>query len=186
MGVSIVIPTRRSDVPLEALKTLYNQSYTDLDIIIVPDRGKGANWARNRGFKQVINEYVIFSDYDILWEPEAIEKMVLSIGESSYCYGWSIIDGKTIGRRDFDYELLKESNYIPTPCLIKSSDFVGFDEKVQRFQDWDLWLSMGKQGFYGKFIDVKIFETTLSPKGITNGGIPLKESVELIKKKHKL
>lgn len=153
---------------------------------------KGANWARNEGFKQVDTEYVLFSDDDINWFPHALQCLYDALQENplaSYSYGHFNVNnngeyGMTEGDREFDAHYLLEKNFVTTMSMIRSADFPGFDESIKRFQDWDLWLTMLRQGMEGVYCKKLIF-TTEERLGITNT-VPLDESVAVIKKKHLL
>lgn len=149
------------------------QTYQDFKIVIVPDQGKGAPWARNEGFKQCDTEFVIFSDNDIQWKENAIEVMMETLRHfhrASYCYGRFKVDDTLWGHQMFDPIKLLTQNYISTMSLIRSEDFRlcgGFDESLKGFQDWDLWLNLlinhKKRGVYcNEFIF-----TTEARKGIS-------------------
>ena len=65
-----------------------------------------------------------------------------------------------------------------------------FDEKLQRLQDWDVWLTMLEQGKRGIYCDDLIFTTQIKP-GITydKNLNPFKnheEARQVISKKHNL
>lgn len=101
--VSVVIPTHnRSDLIARAIKSVQNQTYKDLEIIIVSDGStddtksvveslaqddnrmrfieyhpaKGGNVARNTGIEASNGEYIAFLDDDDEWLPEKLEKQV--------------------------------------------------------------------------------------------------------------
>lgn len=170
------------------LKSLATQSFRDFSTIVVPDQGKGASWARNAGFKSVKSEYVLFSDNDIEWRPDALETMMYSLRRfpsASYAYGRYKIGDLIIGHQLFDPIALLKNNYISTMSIIRSKDFCGFDEKLKRFQDWDLWLTMLKKGKRGVYCNELIFETPLR-EGISIGGQAMIEALKAISDKHLL
>lgn len=43
--------------------------------------------------------------------------------------------------------------YINTAALIRKEHFLGFDEKLKKFQDWDLWLTMSEAGHSGVWLN---------------------------------
>ena len=192
MKLSVVIPHRKGSDCKVTLDSLAKQTFKDFKIIMVEDTDKkGANWARNEGFKQVDTEYVLFSDDDINWMPYALETLYNALQGTlaSYSYGHFNVNvngeyGLTEADREFDPHLLLERNFISTMSMIRSADFLGFDESIKRFQDWDLWLTMLRQGMEGVYCRKLIF-TTEERMGITNT-VPLDESVAVIKKKHLL
>ena len=155
------------------LQSLQNQTYSDFKTIVVPDQGKGANWARNEGFKSCDTEYVLFSDNDINWKPNALEVMVETqkyFKRASYTYGRFKVDETIWGHQMFDPLKLLTENYISTMSLLRSDDFRlcgGFDESLKGFQDWDLWLNLlinhKKRGIYCN----ELIFTTEPRKGIS-------------------
>lgn len=110
-SVSAVIPTRnRPALVLQAVKSALDQSYTDLEIIVVidgPDASteaalgaiadsrlrvltlpvnSGAATARNIGVKAARGKWIAFLDDDDEWLPEKIAKQVKVATESKYRY----------------------------------------------------------------------------------------------------
>ncbi len=155
--------------------------------MVISDKGKGANWARNKGFKQVDTEYVLFSDNDIKWRQGVIPELLEALEENpdaSYSYGSYMMNGDLYCNISYDYDKLKKFNYISTMSLIRAKDFPGFDEKIERFQDWDLWLTMAKKGQFGVHCGEILFDTEVKD-GIThNGKLDSSEAQSIIKSKH--
>lgn len=157
--ITIVIPHRQdvedAQVTLDSLKL---QTYQNFKIVIVPDQNRGANWARNEGFKQCDTEFVLFSDNDITWKPNALEVLMGTLRHfhrASYAYGRFKIGENIWGHQMFNPVRLLTANYISTMSLIRSEDFKlsgGFDENIKGYQDWDLWLNLlinhNKRGVY--------------------------------------
>lgn len=187
--ISIIIPNRETENPYETLKSLRNQIMGQ-EVIVVYDEGKGANWARNRGAELAAGEYLLFSDNDVVWEPEALFHLYHTLKNdkrgASYCYGWYEMEGKAYCKREFSQTLLYKHNYISTMSLIKKDMFPGFDENLQRLQDWDLWLTLLSEGVHGVYSPHKIF-TTKKRDGITFGnGISWELAREIVLMKHGL
>jgi glycosyltransferase involved in cell wall biosynthesis len=162
-----------------------------LRLISVDDEGHGANWARNKGFKEVKTEYVLFTDCDINWHSGAVELLLKTLEkhpEASYSYGAYEMGGVIQCDMEFDPEILKLQNYISTMSLVRSNDFKevgGFDEKIKRFQDWDLWMNFLEHGKVGVYCGQIIFDTPVRA-GITYGEDNLVESFKIIQAKHNL
>lgn len=94
--------------------------------------------------------------------------------------------GKTQCNKEFDAERLLQTNYISTMSLIRRVAFPGFDERIQRLQDWDLWLTMLGQGKTGVYCGATVFSTK-ERDGITrNGSMGWDEANKIIKQKHNI
>lgn len=96
--VSVVIPFYNNKIWLkEALLSVKNQDYTNLDVVIVHDGSDeniddliedfssyrffyipnvGAGKARNYGIDKAIGDYICFLDSDDLWEPEKVREQL--------------------------------------------------------------------------------------------------------------
>lgn len=187
--ITVVIPCRETENAYVTLRSLAKQTLQPSAIVVVHDEGRGANWARNRGFEMVKTPYVLFSDNDIAWEPDALLNLFNAMHEdshASYAYGGYTIDGAPHSFMEFNADRLRQNNYISTMSLIWAEDFPGFDESLQRLQDWDLWLTMLERGKVGTYCGHKIF-TTKRRSGITFGdGISWEEARAIVARKHGL
>lgn len=128
---------------------------------LISQANAGANSARNRGAREAHGKYIIFLDADIVADPRMLEKMMHTLeehAEDSYVYSAFKFGWKTFKLRSFDAERLRRMPYIHTSSLIRRADFPGFDERLKRFQDWDLWLTMLEQGKAGVFIPEMLFK----------------------------
>lgn len=119
---------------------------------------KNAQKARNFGLAKSTGEYVVFLDADDYFHDDFLEKMQQKMETNPdlamvYCDRENIGDPnilKELGLNtsweacDFDYNLLTRGNYISLPSLIRRDKFNGFDEDINRFQDWEAWLTLLK------------------------------------------
>lgn len=187
--ITVVIPCRESENPYITLRSLAKQTLQPAVIVVVYDEGRGANWARNRGFSMVQTPFVLFSDNDIEWQPDALANLYSAMqvdSHASFAYGGYTMDGKAHGFREFSPHALRQNNYISTMSLIWAEDFPGFDESLQRLQDWDLWLTMLERDKVGVYCGHKIFGTRKRP-GITHGGgISWEDARDIVARKHGL
>ena len=103
--VSIIIPTyNREKTILRAINSVLEQTYNDIEVIIVDDGSKdntreiieslncskiryiyqengGASKARNTGIRAAEGEYISFQDSDDYWYPDKLEKQLAKLKE---------------------------------------------------------------------------------------------------------
>ena len=106
--VSIIVPVYNTDKYLyQCVKSLLNQTYADIEIILVDDGSKddsgricnefakkyqrikvihkenaGLGYARNSGLKLATGKYVTFIDSDDWADPDLIQKLIMGLKES--------------------------------------------------------------------------------------------------------
>ena len=213
--LSFVIPVykKSSEVFEKCLRSLFDMSYKRIEVICVFDGPNeelekvaakyktstfvidhgGAPKARNFGFTQATGEYVSFWDADCYAKPE-MGRMWIEAFKSNpdvdFVYsGYEFANGQGgIASEPFDPYLLECGNYIATMFPVKHSKFPGFDESLKAGQDWDLWLSVVKNGGKGLFIEGFGFITeppdseSISGKGWSPENFD--STLRLIKAKH--
>ena len=224
LRISIVIPVYNGGRTLDdCLVSIFNQTIKRLQIIVVNDGStdntkeilnkyksrltiinqpnKGSNIARNTGAKISQNHFIIFCDADIVMKPNMMEKMYKTLTttpEASYVYSSFSFGKKLFKLWPFSKKRLRQMPYIHTTSLIRQEHFPGFDKKLKRFQDWDLWLTMLKRGYVGKFIPEVLF--TVKSGGTMSSWLPkflykipflpkvikYKKAEKIIKTKHNL
>ncbi len=188
--ITVVIPCRVGEAADCVFDSLFHQTFLKFSAVVICDNGHGANWARNVGFTYVHTPFVLFSDNDITWHPQALRTLYQCLEdhpEASYAYGSYLQGTEEYCNIEYDIGALKLMNYISTMSLIRTEHFLGFDEKIQRLQDWDLWLTMAEAGYMGVSCKRVIFTTPENKPGITfNGKISLEDAVFVIKYKHRL
>jgi glycosyltransferase involved in cell wall biosynthesis len=229
--ISIIIPAYQHARELPAcLRSILAQSFDDYEIILVNDgstdgteealapfmdrityisqENQGGNAARNRGAERSSGRYLLFCDADIVMRKDCLEKMLKTLKDNqdasyAYCsfkYGW-----KKFRLWSFDADRLRKLNYIHTTSLIRREHFPGFDEKIRKLQDWDLWLTMLAAGHVGVWIPEFLF-TAIPHKGGISTWVPgvfyripwhrlglrvravekFKEAERIIREKHRL
>jgi glycosyltransferase involved in cell wall biosynthesis len=191
--ITIVIPHRRNEDALTTMISLASQTLKDFETIVVSDKGKGANWARNQGFKKVKTEFVLFSDNDIQWKSNALNKLLTVLKahpKASYSYGRYKKGNGVYCHRPWDANFLTTvENYISTMSLVRTKDLPNppFDESIKRLQDYDLWLNMWlNYGRRGVYVDDLIFETP-NVVGITDTSFDnYNEATKVLNKKYNL
>ncbi len=168
--VSVVIPTRQREPVTTAVDTILAQTYQHLEVHVVVDQGQGQSWARNRGFERTAGEFVLFSDSDILWRLDAVERLLTALRRAmrkgllgswrvGYAYGGFLLGGVRTCFDEWDFDLLKRRNLASTMSLVRRDVFPGFDEGMRRLEDWDAWLTLAFRGYRGVFAGGPLFET---------------------------
>lgn len=183
--ISVIIPTYQHGQSLaRTLDFIFAQSVKDLEVIVINDgstdntdeavkpylgriiykkiANAGAPAARNAGFALSHGAFVIFCDADVIdMDRDLLKKMhqaLIANPDAAYAYCGFRFGRAHFKPQPFDPKKLREINYIHTTSLIRRADFLGFDEKIKKFQDWDLWLSLLSQGKVG----VAVNETLIS------------------------
>jgi len=176
--------------------SLYDELKDKIDVYKKFSIHVGANYARNKGFREVTSDYVIFCDADIFFYPHGIDKMMLTIKkyDSDLVYSdfvWSGENGSMIYMKAMEWDLkrLYAENYISFVSLVKTSIAnrgVPLDVNVERLQDWDFWLTLARKGHIGKYINEKLFIAVLKSTGISGKGkVDYFKWKQIVQKKHK-
>lgn len=129
---------------------------SEKNILYFRQNNKGVSFARNFGASISTGDYLVFLDADDLIEKTYLEKC---IGEFNKNQNVKIVYSlaKIFGRDNKIWELgsftnLKNfliGNCIFVSAMIKKIDFEninGFDTKLDFYEDWDLWISILKDG----------------------------------------
>ena len=145
--------------------------------IIINDDVASAPKKRNAGFKKSTQPYIFFCDDDIILPANYLQELYstltknesrtdVKIGYAYTGYHGIVLHPQShpmrgnfqIPSKPFDGNSLRQANYISTMTLIKREYFPMFDEKLKRFQDWDIFLTMYQNGIQGVFIkNLKFF-----------------------------
>lgn len=196
--VSIIIPTyNEASVLPKMLESIFKQTYTDFEIILIND-GSTDNTddvvhpyldrityirqahldrqiTRNNGIALSRGKYLLVCDCDIIMRPDMIERMVhvldtqsvYSFVYSSFRWGW-----KKFSSFPFDEKRLRTMNYINTASLVRREHHPGFDVRLRKFQDWDVWLSMASCNYKGYFIPEVLFSLGENKKNGLSAWLP--------------
>jgi hypothetical protein len=148
----------------------------------------GAPVARNAGASMAVGEYIYFCDSDIELYAESLEVLVrtlLNNQGASFAYGGFKWGASLIPPKEFDADQLRARNYVTTNSLVRRSDCPEWDERLQRHQDWDLWLTVIGNGGIGVCCGKYLFETPIREDGISNdSNIGMMDSMAIVRKKH--
>jgi len=163
--ISVIIPTyNQSECLKEAIESVLNQTYKNIEIIVIDDgstdntlgvvgsfdnkivciqqKNKGASSARNIGIKKANGEYLAFLDSDDMWIKNKLEKQIDFIKKNpeigllgTGCYQMINI-GKVIHKKIFP-----NKNEILQKDLIKYNPFIQSSVMVKKdvFNHIDLY-----------------------------------------------
>lgn len=165
----IIIDDGSTDDPESVVGELKKKFY-NLPIKFVSTANQGAPAARNTGAKIAHGQFLFFADADLILEPDALKTLLDKLCDNpqcSYAYSAFKFGRKLFPMVKFDVRTLKRINFIHTSALIRREHFPGFDERLKRFQDWDLWLSMLKQGHIGIGVEKCLFTARVTRLGIS-------------------
>lgn len=197
--VSVVIPTIPSRMEFlleECLPSVWAAMPTDVHV--VGGTSFNGNEKRNAGARCAIERYLLFVDDDSTISPNCLALMIdaIEISGADFAYAGyrynvripknrcSIPSGE-IQPGKWNPERLRKENYIDTTSLIRRESFPGFDPAIRRFQDWDLWLTMVRNGCRGVYVPICLIEKFVIDEGI---GLHVSEAEarEAIVRKHGL
>ena len=134
----------------------------EIDYKIIEQENKGAPRARNRGWQDSRGDYLFFCDADVVLDKNCFAEMINALKnnpDAAFAYSSFMWGNKLFKLQSFDRGKLKQAPYISTMSMIRTKNFplTGWDESLKKFQDWDLWLTIGEQGGRGIWIDKPLF-----------------------------
>jgi len=186
--VAVIIPTLGKRPIKKTLATIEMQDADPIETVVIMDlQRKGASWARNAGAHRTDKPFLFFCDDDVVLMKGALHALLKALKahpRCAYAYGWYRQGPHVISRVPFDPKLLMRRNFVSTMTLVRAEQFPGFDESMPRWQDWELWVRMLKQGKKGLFVDRHIFTTTFDKKGISGNSKALDEARVIMRKRY--
>lgn len=195
LPVSVVIPTIQSRAWFLRDRCLPSvEANGEVEIIVVEGDGNGSA-KRNRGALLTTRPYLLFVDDDSILRPNCIQRMLDVISDASFAYSdfdrivvpeiqSTLPAGRfTAGR--FSLSKLRSINYINTTSLIRREDCPKWDEVLERFQDWDFWLTVVLSGKFGVYVPEVLYELWQIDLSVSDR-IKSNPYIETIVKKHNL
>ena len=158
----VVVVDDGSTEPIDSV--ISNFKFRILNLFYYRIEHGGAPKARNFGFEKSKGEYVLFCDADMELRSDCLQKMKKELDENLeidfvYCdfkFGW-----KKFKFWEFDAKKLKELNFVNTCSMVRRERVVKWDESLEKFQDWDFWLTIVENGGKGKWIPEVLFKANL-------------------------
>lgn len=196
LPVSIVVPTTSKRIGFfNAFVKPMLMAQGFKEIIVVKDEGS-APVQRNIGLEKAKQPYIMFVDDDTVLPVNYVETLydTLKMYDVDVVYtGYlGIVLNKNVQPStnfkipaiDFNYERLREGNFIDTTSLIKKEVCPAWDESLKRYQDWDLYLTMAEKNAYFTCVKNTYFIKYFMYEGITSKNNNIMEAYKIIKQKH--
>jgi glycosyltransferase involved in cell wall biosynthesis len=196
--VSVVIPTipQRERFLLErCLPSVHDNEPSE--VVVVREQGNGSK-KRNLGFSRTSHPYILFVDDDSILRASCIRKMLAKLEGAPgltfvYCDYERFITpgagcdapGGYFSAGPFNLRRLRTGNYINTTSLIRREACASWDERLERFQDWDFWLSVTLAGGVGGYIPEALYELWQIDASVSST-VQANPYIEMIVAKHKL
>ncbi|AXK76852.1 MULTISPECIES: glycosyltransferase family 2 protein [Mycobacteriaceae] len=171
-------------------------SRQDPRIVLLRQARGGAPSARNRGIAYASGSLLAFQDSDDEWNPRFIATLLechTKPGVIAFC-SMTTIDASGKSRIDFPEKIdnvraqLLRANCISTQsCLVDSTLLRSnsFDVRLQRLQDWDLWLSLIDKATFIHVPEVLVTQYIQSDSITAGSERKLYAALKLITKKHR-
>lgn len=146
--------------------------------LIFETKRVGQSAARNVGLAQIKTDLVIFLDGDLLLQSNMLGRMEQELEdhpEASFVYSHYDRTGAVAGKvvaKPWSLNTLKGGNYVSPMAMARRADLPSpcFDPELARYEDWDLWLRMGKAGKVGRLIDETLFTACYRPGDLSSAG----------------
>ena len=196
--MSVIVPTieRREEFLRERCLPSVNAN-EPAEVIVITEHGNGSK-KRNEGLARAKSPYVLFVDDDSILRPGCLARMVSELERApwlSFVYSdYERIAVKGVDNQApigyfsaglFDVRRLRSGNYINTTSLIRREACAKWDESLERFQDWDFWLSVVQAGGVGKHIPEALYELWQIDSSVSTT-VKANPYIEMIVAKHRL
>jgi glycosyltransferase involved in cell wall biosynthesis len=169
--ISVIVTTKEEQQHLpDCLKSIENQTYKNIEIIVVDNyskdttlriaksytdnvylKGNERSQQRNYGIKKAKGKYIIYLDADMRLQPNLIEECVKQIQDVDALYISERIMGTSFLSRIRRFERsFYDATAIDCVRFMKRSAFLkagGFNENVSGPEDWWLDKSLKRQGY---------------------------------------
>lgn len=159
----VIVDDGSTDGTPEALLSICEQTWPSPSVLSTKRLGQSA--ARNVGLLSLDTDLVIFLDGDITLQVNMLARMELEMKEwpaVAFVYSHynreGVVQGKVLAK-PWHPDTIRLGNYVSpmSLCARKVLPNPCFDESLERYEDWDLWIRMAKAGWIGRLIDETLF-----------------------------
>ena len=200
LPISVIVPLSKNRKDFFETMTLPLIEANDVNEIIVNDDEGRAPKKRNAGFKKSTQPFIFFCDDDILLPSNYISTLYDAlIKNPDIDFAYTGYDGIVlhpeshpmgnnfrIPNVEFSLNALKKGNYISTMTLMRREVFPMFDENLKRLQDWDLFLTIVKNGGKGVLVLNQTFYAFYLDSGITSNDNSEIDALNSVRIKHQI
>jgi glycosyltransferase involved in cell wall biosynthesis len=183
--VSVVITTYNYAQYLSnAIESVLKQTHSNLEILIVDDgstddtrmivekyagslsyffkENGGISSARNFGVTRARGSYIVFLDSDDKFHQNYITEALEILREQTPSVGFSYTQLQCFEASsqitefgEYDVERLKDSNCIPSVCLVRAdvARKYQYDETISILEDWNFYLTLAENGVSGVLLN---------------------------------
>lgn len=195
LPISVIIPHIPSRTQFFTTTAFPSVLANDPAEIIVIRQGGGASKRRNAGAVAASQEFLYFCDDDVVLKQDTLRRLLAALTvdpDAAFAYGdfehvsYPGIEAPVTGRLKsgpFDADRLRKGNYISTMSLIRRCSFPGFDSSLEKFEDWDLWLTLLDRGAHGAYVPEVLHESHHIDRGLLMT-VPSGPAVDRIMQKH--
>lgn len=137
---------------------------------------KGANVSRNIGTMLATGDYYIYPDADCELYPYALKTMADYLDKNRnvhFVYGHFLMVDENGWVQKFQSlryspKVLLHRNYISVVTMFRKECYLGWNPRLNRFQDWEMWIRMMQKGYIGALIDDVFFFHFIRKKAISS------------------
>jgi len=204
--VSVIIPVGpgHEEIVVDALDSLLAQTERYWEAIVINDTGRrlnlvgypfvrmlntrggeGPGVARNRGIAEAEAPLILCLDADDYLEPECIDYMLKVhevYGGIVYSDCFLIRDGGVVRHEfpDWNPDTLFQGTILGVTSLMPKKvweDVGGFDERLDSWEDWVLWIDACLKGYCGTRIDIPLYNYRHLTGARREVGVAMKETM---------
>lgn len=155
----------------ESIRKFKDLNLYELKAYKIKQQNQGVAAARNNGIKKGKGKYIICLDSDDMLDPTYIEKCLVLI-ETSSEYQLATTDMRFFGLDNFIYKQspydptrLLEDNMVVTAAMYTKAAWEasgGYKPNIG-YEDWEYWINLAEQGFWGRNITEPLFHYRTAP-----------------------